>query len=144
MATGLAELLDETRFDRLLVIGGAIPDIVSSVGRLRTAPEAELPMGLYWFSGVDSTLVMVVNAGVGTGDSAIVDVNALTDDSPLAAAYDWAESFWDDGAAVPAPRFGVSQAVVTRASGRDTEVRSRRRGSSSPTRWAWARRSRPA
>lgn len=126
LSTGLTELLATTRFDRLLVVGGAIPDVVASVGQLRTVVEAELPMGLYWFSGVDSTIVMVVNAGVGSSDGAIVDVDALTEDSPLAAAYDWAESLWDDASTVAAPRFDVGEPVVTRAGGRDTEVRSRR------------------
>jgi superfamily II DNA or RNA helicase len=126
MATGLTALFAETRFDRLLVIGGAIPDVVSSVGHLRTAQGADLPSGLYWFSGVESTIVMVVYSGIGTSDSAIADVDALTEDSPLVAAYEWAESFWDDGAAVPAPRFEVGDVVVTRAGGKDAEVRSRK------------------
>jgi superfamily II DNA or RNA helicase len=126
MPTDLTTLLDGTRFDRLLVVGGALPDVVATVGQARTAPRADLPIGLYWFSGVESTIVMVVNDGAGTTDGAVVDIDDLTEDAPLAAAYDWAEALWDDGADVPRPRFDVGQAVVTRGGGKDSEVRSRK------------------
>jgi superfamily II DNA or RNA helicase len=126
VSTDLRALLDTVRFARLLVVGGGVPDIGALVAQTRTMPEAELPSGLFWFSGLDSTLVMVVNAGTGTTDGDAVDVAELPDDAPLAEAYRWAEDLWESGRPVPGPSFDVGQVVVTRAGGRDSEVRSRR------------------
>jgi hypothetical protein len=47
MATDVRLLLETVRFPRLLVVGGAVPDVVTLAGQTRTAGEVDLPGGTY-------------------------------------------------------------------------------------------------
>lgn len=120
----LLALLQTVRFTRLVVVAGRVRDVVDHVGSIRTGPEVALPRGLYWFAGLDEPLAMVVNTGAAS-DGVAVGLDELTEADPLASAYDWAEQLWDDGLPVPTPAFAVGDDVVTRAGGRDSQVRER-------------------
>ncbi|MEJ8277454.1 DEAD/DEAH box helicase [Pseudonocardia spirodelae] len=124
--TDLTALLHVSPFTRLVVVGGGVSDVTASVPQIRTAPTVELPNGVYWFSGIESPLTMVVDGGLATEDGSAIAVDDLTQDAPLMSAYEWAEHLWDEGHAVPRPRFGIGESVVTRSDGKDSEIKSRR------------------
>lgn len=126
-ATEVRELVATVRFVRLLVIGTAVPDVIDLLTATRTTGEqVPLPRGLYWFSGIDQPMAMLVTAGASASDGAATPVNDLTDGEPLAAAYNWAEHIWETAATVSAPLYRVGDDVITRAEGQESVVRRRR------------------
>lgn len=122
----LQDLLGAGSFSRLLVVGGAVWDVVDLVAATRTiAPDAELPRGLYWFSGIDQTMAMLVKTGSSASDGTVTPLDQVTDDEPIAVAYDWAEHLWERAAIVPPPKFEAGADVITIAEGQESVVRRR-------------------
>jgi superfamily II DNA or RNA helicase len=127
MAADVRPLLEVVRFSRLLVVSGGVPDVIALVREVRTtADEVDLPSGLYWFSGLESTIAMVVTSNSGTSDGVAVALDAISDEDPVRAAYDWAEHLWEIGEVVPVPAFRVGDSVIVRGQGKDSEVRTRK------------------
>lgn len=107
MAADVRPLLEVVRFSRLLVVSGGVPDVIALAGEVRTTTdEVDLPTGLYWFSGLESTIAMAVTSTNGSSDGVAVAVGAISDEDPLRAAYDWAEHLWETGEAVSVPLSG--------------------------------------
>jgi hypothetical protein len=127
MAADVCPLLEVVRFSRLLVVNRGVPDVIALAGEVRTTPdEVDLPSGLHWFSGLESTIAMAVTSNCGTSDGVAVALDAISDEDPLRAAYDWAEHLWEVDEVVPFPAFRVGDSVIVRGQGRDSEVRSRK------------------
>lgn len=124
----LAGLLRTVPFDRLLVVGGSVPDVVELVRATRTVavPETPLARGLYWFGGLDRPFVMLVPLGAPPAAGVAVEIDALGDDDPIRNAWDHAEDLWEIADVVPEPAFSVGDGVVTRADQKDTRVSGRK------------------
>lgn len=127
--TDLPELLAAGRFDQLLVFGSGLPDVVDHVGQARLVadPPAQLPIGIYWFAGLDPSLVLLVIAGNSAGPSMNERADGVVVGSALDSALAWADQSWEQGALVPAPLFGVGSEVIVGGTGHDGVVRDGRR-----------------
>lgn len=136
LATDLAEMVRETRFDELLVLGPSVPDVVDHVGAIKCVrePGDQLPSGIYWFSGVSPSALMVVQRGLPETGPASVVHSEVTDDSPLGRALSWFEHLWDSAVEVPQPAFNVAQDVLVRSTGHDGVIKAR---SYSQARWTY-------
>ena len=84
-------------------------------------PAVELPTGVYSFDAADGTGVMVVATGGPPANSASASWEA-PDDAPLIQAYGWFEAWWQEAAAVPAPKFNVKDNALTLPSGQEAVV----------------------
>ena len=123
----LAFVLQRGAFDRAVVIGEPITTLINDVAEVRVASESVLPVGLYWFSGVESSLLLQIGDGAAAGGAQRIDLKAGTvPDHPLIDAYSWGEQLWAEARPVPAPRFLRDDTVLTIPEGRDVEVRDRR------------------
>jgi len=127
MPDDLKFVLNRGSFERAVVIGEPITTLINEVSRVRVAGESVLPVGLYWFLGVESPLLLQIGDGARAGSAQRIDLapGPLTD-HPLVDAYSWAEQLWDEGRPVPAPRFERDDIALTVPEGRDVEVRDRR------------------
>lgn len=121
-------VLSRGPFTRALVIDEAVVELFDAVAATRVGdlPDAALPAGLYWFTGIDEPIVMQVGSGpVGPADELEIDAWNDSDDHPLIEAGHWAEALWAEAREVPQPKFAVGDRVITRPGDMDAEVRSR-------------------
>ena len=115
-------------FDRAVVAGETVTTLPEDVPNVRTIEQSVLPVGVYWFMGIESTLLLQV----GTGGKSTSAIEAVFDPAvglpqhALLDAYSWAEELWDTGRALPVPKFARDDDVLTIPDGRDVEVRDRR------------------
>lgn len=125
---GDAAALAGTRlFSDMLVLGAGIPDVhgfISSVRHLVDPPTA-LPEGLYWFSGITPSAVLVVTGGAPPGSPLRERNDAIPEGSALDQALNWLDHLWAEASDVAHPAFEVLDEVITRGSGRDGLVRAR-------------------
>ncbi|MCY4495166.1 MAG: DEAD/DEAH box helicase, partial [Acidimicrobiaceae bacterium] len=117
--------VDSVRPQRMLVVGGRVPDSVSrsAAARRRDADEAQLPMGIYVFDDGAQVEVMVVIEGGAPATPAQTDWTA--EPHPLLSAYDWMGAWWDDAEHIAAPLYEVNSPARRRGSGQEAFVRSR-------------------
>lgn len=127
MADDLAFVLKRAAFDRAVVVGERITTLVDDVAEVRVAADCPLPEGLYWFTGIESPLILQVGAGSLPGSAQRVElVGDGHEDHPLVDAYSWAEQLWSESRPVPMPQFSRDDVVLTVPEGRDVEIRDRR------------------
>lgn len=121
-------VLSRLTFQRALVIDDEIKELYEAVEEVRHASETEaaLPSGLYWFTGIDSPLLMQVSLGP-SGPSSEQEARYISEleNHPLGQAFGWAEHFWQRAAPVPAPKFQIGDRAMTVPGGADVEVKSR-------------------
>lgn len=117
------EILESKPPARLLLIGEDLPESFAVAEGVRHVPEpaVELPTGVYSFDAADGTGVMVVATGGPPANSASASWEA-PDDAPLIQAYGWFEAWWQEAAAVPAPKFNVKDNALTLPSGQEAVV----------------------
>lgn len=129
VTTDLDEILRSTPFVQLLVFGPGIGDVVDLVddARLVTTPPVQLPQGIYWFSGVDPNVVLLVAAGTSPGASLSLTPTEVPEGSPLDNALGWVDAAWDGADPVARPRFAVGADVIVDGSGQDGVIRPDRR-----------------
>ena len=115
-------------FDRAVVVGETITTITTDVREVRTIDESVLPVGVYWFIGIKSPLLLQVGTGARPSSASEADFESADDlpDHALIDAYSWAEQLWDLARPVPVPLFSRDDNVLTIPDGRDVEVRDRR------------------
>lgn len=123
----LEAILAAGKFAQLLVLGAGVVDVVDLVDeiRLQGAPPVTLPQGIYWFTSVDPSVVLLVTTGSGVVERETVRSGTAAPGSPLDNALNWVDALWDEATVVPAPRFEVGEDVLV--SGRDGVVRPGRR-----------------
>ena len=97
LTSDLDEILRNGGFDRLLVFGPFITDVVEHVREIRIVmrPPVQLPQGVYWFSGVESSGVLSVTTGASPGPSVAFPVDAVPEGSALDNALGWLEQMWE-------------------------------------------------
>ena len=128
---GAASTLGGNSFDRVLVVGGALDNVYDLGGEARllpTAEPAEVPLGTYWFRGIDRSLLLVVEDGQPYGGSAVLRAPAAEadPDHALAIAREWAEDYWAQSNEVPVPRFAPNEPAILANRNLDVLIRSRR------------------
>ena len=113
------------RPQRMLVVGGRVPDSVSisTAARRRDAAGVHLPMGIYVFDDGAQVEVMVVVDGGIPATPAQTDWTA--EPHPLLSAYDWMGAWWDDAEHIAAPLYELNSPAFTRGSRQEAFVRSR-------------------
>jgi len=115
-------------FRDLLIFGQRVPDVVDFVDEARLlAPPTELPAGVYWFSGLDRPVVLVVLQGSLAGPSLSERIGSVEEGSALDNALAWVESCWDSARVVPSPRFKAGEQVIVSSTGTDGIVKEPRR-----------------
>lgn len=124
----LHAVLGKAAFSRALVLDGSLDELFAHVPNCRSLWESAvlLPVGLYWFDGVNEPLIVQVGAGNETGPATSIGVAELSDDHPLAHAWRWAESLWEEATSVPSPQFDVQDAALTVPGGVDVVIRGRK------------------
>ncbi len=129
VTTDLEEILRGAPFAQLLVFGPGIGDVVDLVDetRLVSTPPVQLPQGIYWFSGVEPAVVLLVAAGASPHASLSLAPTGVPDGSPLDNALGWVDSTWDEAEVVARPRFEVGADVIVDGSGQDGVIRPDRR-----------------
>lgn len=121
-------IIEMGRFVDLLILGQRAPDVVDLVEESRlTVPPTQLPVGVYWFSGLERPTVMVVYEGSLAGSSVSEPVGSVAEGSPLDNALAWFESAWEGAATVPAPAFKISEQVIVSSTGVDGLILAPRR-----------------
>lgn len=82
--------------------------------RIQWKPDVQLPVGVYFFEGIDEgPMVVQVGGGTPPGGSQVVELDALTEDHPLAAAWSLAEELWSAAEIVPPALFKINDDAVT-------------------------------
>lgn len=121
VTTDLADLLAAARFDQLLVFGSGLPDIADQVAQVRLVaePPAQLPIGIYWFAGIEPSLVLFVIAGSPAGPSMNQPAETVAPGSALDSALAWADQAWEQAAVVPPPLFAVGSEVIVSGTGHE-------------------------
>ena len=112
----LDDVLPRGSFVRALAVEMPVKAAYGQVAEFRVEwnPDVELPAGVYWFEGVeDGSLVVQVGGGGVPGGSIALDLESLTEDHPLASAWNLAEDLWSGGTPVPAPKFDINDDVMT-------------------------------
>jgi superfamily II DNA or RNA helicase len=129
VTTDLEKILRSGTFAQLLVFGPGIGDVVDLVddARLVTTPPVPLPQGIYWFSGVEPAVVLLVAAGTSPGASLSLASHEVPEGSPLDNALGWVDSAWDGAELVVRPRFAVGEDVIVDGSSQDGVIRPDRR-----------------
>lgn len=125
----VAAVLQRFDFDRALVLDNAVQSLYGDSREVRTASSVglSLPSGVYWFAGIENSLVMqVTNGSPGASTEIQVETWDEADGHPLAEAYGWAEHLWSSASPVPKPRFNIGDRAITVPEGLDVEVKSRR------------------
>jgi superfamily II DNA or RNA helicase len=123
------DVLSRRSFRRALSIDTPVKDAVGRVPECRILwnPRVELPSGVYWFEGLDDGALVVQIGGGGPPSGGMnVELGALTEEHPLAAAWRWAEELWIDAEPVPGPEFNINEDVVTDPGDVDAMVLDRR------------------
>ena len=90
----LDEVLLRGHFSRALAIETPLKAayIEGRECRIQWNPAIPLPTGVFFFEGIDEgSMVVQVGGGSPPGGAEIVDVEALTEDHPLASAWSLAE-----------------------------------------------------
>ena len=105
---------------------GDVIDLVDEA-RIVTTPPVQLPLGVYWFSGIQPSVALAVLQGTPAGASVSLSPGSAVEGSALGNALAWVEESWDAAMAVPPPRFTVGQDIVVEASGHDGIIRTPRR-----------------
>lgn len=115
-------------FDRAVVVGETITTLAADVREVRTIDESVLPVGVYWFMGLESPLLLQVGTGARPSSASEADFDSAKalPDHALVDAYSWAEQLWDLARPVPVPLFSRDDNVLTIPDGHDVEVRDRR------------------
>jgi SNF2 family DNA or RNA helicase len=128
-AVSAAEIASINASTRCLVINGSAGEAFEAYGETRflSAPEVELPEGLFWFSGEDGLVVHVKRSPISSGGAETVDTPAthLDGNSPLGMAFSWASHYWDSATPVPSPKFDVGSAAQHSIRNTDMVVRGR-------------------
>ncbi len=129
VTTDLEQILTAGRFTQLLVFGPGVNDVVDQVAdvRLVSEPPVKLPQGVYWFSGVEPSVVLAVTTGAGPVASISSPANAVPTGSALDNALGWVDHVWESAHVVSKPLFAVGQDVIIDGTGRDGVVRPGRR-----------------
>ena len=109
----LGVALDRGTFSRALVLDYPVRGLVDQVDECRVLwhPDIALPEGIYWFDGIEGSLVMQVAIGAPPGDATIALIDTFDDSHPLMAAWGWAEELWGRATVVPAPQFEINDAT---------------------------------
>jgi superfamily II DNA or RNA helicase len=122
------EIVRATKFVDLLIFGQRVPDVVDVVDEVRqAAPPTQLPVGVYWFSGLERPTVLVVFDGSPAVPGLHENVGEVADGSALDNTLAWIEASWDSARVVPPPAFAVGEQVIVASSGSDGIVKGRRR-----------------
>ena len=129
VTSDLEEILRKGGFDRLLVFGPFITDVVEHVREIRIVmqPPLQLPQGVYWFSGGESSGVLSVSVGASSGPSMAIPADGVPEGSALDNALGWLEQTWEAATVVPQPRFFAGDDVIVNSTGQDGVVRPVRR-----------------
>ena len=120
--------LERGSFARALVVGGSVSALAQQVGDCRILPESEveLPEGVYWFQGVaEGSIIMQVAIGDAPSGAAVVPLDDLPEDHPLADAWSWAEDLWAKADPVPPPLYALNEPAITYPGGLDVTIRAR-------------------
>ncbi|WP_344133758.1 DEAD/DEAH box helicase [Pedococcus bigeumensis] len=127
IAGDAADLARTKLFSEMLVLGTVVPDVHALVANIRhlIAAPAPLPEGLYWFSGISPSAVLVVTGGAPPGAPLREQSGAVPEGSALDQALSWFDHLWDGAPAVERPSFEVLEEVVTRGSGMDGLIKAR-------------------
>lgn len=135
VTTDLEAILRAGKFEQLLVFGVGVSDVAGLVGEIRlvSKPPVELPMGVYWFSGVEPSVVLSVTTGASAVASSSFTHDAVPEGSGLDNALAWVDEAWDDAKVVEPPRFEVDESVIVDGSGQVGLVRPGRRYNG----WDW-------
>lgn len=82
--------------------------------RIQWNPDVQLPVGVYFFEGIDEgPMVVQVGGGTSPGGAEVVELGALAEDHPLAAAWSLAEELWSAAEIVPPALFKINDDAVT-------------------------------
>ncbi|NYJ02425.1 superfamily II DNA or RNA helicase [Nocardioides thalensis] len=129
VTTDLDAVIRAGSFRQLLIFGPGVSDVVDLVDETRmvSAPPVQLPQGIYWFSGVDPSVVLSVTSGASPGASAAIPPEEVEDGSALDNALGWIDASWDGAPVVAKPRFAVGEDVLVDGTGQDGVVRPGRR-----------------
>lgn len=121
-------VLSRAHFERALILDEPVVNLVDRVRQCRALwdENVSLPVGIYWFGGIEEPLLVQVGVGDSPGAATSVSIDELTEEHPLSHAFGWAEHFWTLATAVPTPRFSVQESAITVPGGVDVIVRSRR------------------
>ena len=93
--------------------------VKAAYGRVRDCrilwdPKVQLPVGVYFFEGIDEgPMVVHVGAGAPPGGAAVVELGSLTEDDQLMSAWSVAEHLWSEAALVPPALFDINDDAVT-------------------------------
>lgn len=123
----IAELVGTGLFSDLLILGAGVPEIhglVQHMRHLSTSPTP-LPEGIYWFSGVDPTAVLLVDGGAPPGAPFRQPIEDVAEGSPLEQALSWLDHLWEEAREVSRPAFAILEDVVTRGAGQDGVIKAR-------------------
>ena len=98
----LEAILAAGKFAQLLVLGAGVVDVVDLVDeiRLQGAPPVTLPQGIYWFTSVDPSVVLLVTTGSGVVERETVRSGTAAPGSPLDNALNWVDALWDEAKAL--------------------------------------------
>lgn len=122
------EIVRATRFVDLLIFGQRVPDVVDMVDEVRQAvPPTQLPIGVYWFSGLERPSVLVVFDGSPAVPGLHENIGEVANGSALDNALAWVEASWDSATVVPSPAYAVGDQVIVSSSGSDGIIKGRRR-----------------
>ncbi|GGD24679.1 DEAD/DEAH box helicase [Nocardioides daphniae] len=129
VTTELEDVLRAGAFQQLLVLGPGVNDVVDLVNETRivASPPVQLPQGIYWFSGIEPSVVLSVTSGTSPGPSVAAPSDEVLNGSPLDNALGWVDAIWDDAAPVSKPRFAVGEDVLVDSTGQDGVIRPGRR-----------------
>ena len=112
----LDDVLRRGQFTRALAIESPLKAAYAH-GReckIQWKPEVQLPVGIYFFEGIDEgSLVMQVGGGNPPGGAEVVDLDALAENHPLASAWSLAEELWSAAEIVPPALFNINDDAVT-------------------------------
>src|SRR3954453_12589136 len=125
VTTDLEEILGVGSFEQLLVFGPSVRDVVELVSetRILVEPPVELSQGIYWFSGVEPGVVLLVAGGASPGSSSSMPIAEVPHGSPLDNALGWIDSTWESAPPVATPLFSVGQDVIVNSTGHDGLIR---------------------
>lgn len=120
-------VLEAGSFAEMLVIGSGVPDVVDLVQRVRLVHQSprELPVGVYWFSGVSPAAVLLVESGATPSSSLAETPENVVRGSALDSALSWLEHLWEQARPVEMPAFAVLDEVLTSGTGQDGVIKGR-------------------
>lgn len=129
VTTDLEDVVRRGAFEQLLVFGPGVNDVVDLVdeARLLPTPPVHLPQGIYWFSGVEPSVVLSVTGGISPSGSVATAPDSVARGSALDNALGWVDATWDEAVPVAKPRYAVGEDVLVEGSGQDGVVRPGRR-----------------